>query len=62
MPWQDMAQDRERMAGLESTFVAKVLRTPLACVQALPPGRHMMPDMRIPPADARAGIQDDQWM
>lgn len=61
MPWQAMAQDRDRWADLESDFVSKALRVPLRQVHALPPGRHMMPDTRAPREDARTGTQDDQW-
>lgn len=59
-PWRVIAQDREIWAELKHTFVARVLRVPARQVEALPPGHHMMPDMRVPPVDARPEADDDQ--
>lgn len=56
MPWQAKAQNRELWAGIETVCVSSALRLPRQHVHALPPGRHMMPGMRIPPEVALAGM------
>lgn len=57
MLWHAMPQDHETWPELESAFVSRALRVSARQLQALPPGRNMMPDTRIPPADARPGTR-----